>query len=230
MTLETGAPVESIRCLAGPTRPRASPVFTDGDFVWRLVSHLTLNYLSLVNNDERHAARRRIRDLLTLYGDAGDAPTRKQIEGVRSVASQTITRRIPTPGPITFGRGLEIAVTCDEAAFEGTGMFLLGAVLEQFFARYASLNSFTETVLQQRRSRRGNAMAGTDRAAADRLALRRAEPSAPTNSTSTRPCASWRPRLRERPRIGRSLRPADDPVRASPAALAGLRPRDRRRV
>ncbi len=146
MTLESGAPVAAIRCLAGPTRPRASPVFTDGDFVWRLVSHLTLNYLSLVDaKDGRGAAA--LRDLLSLYGDVSDSPTRKQIDGVRSIRSQTITRRIPTSGPITFGRGLEIAVTCDEAAFEGTGMFLLGAVLEQFFARYASLNSFTETVL-----------------------------------------------------------------------------------
>jgi len=145
-TLESGAPVESIRCLAGPTRPRQSPTFADGDFVWRLVSHLTLNYLSLVNNDERQGASA-LRDLLKLYSDGGDAPTRKQIEGVKNVASRTITRRIPTEGPITFGRGLEINVTCDEAAFEGTGIFLLGAVLERFFARYVSLNSFTETVL-----------------------------------------------------------------------------------
>ena len=34
------------------------------------------------------------------------------------------------------------------SAFEGTGVFLLGTVLEQFFARYVSLNSFTETVLR----------------------------------------------------------------------------------
>ncbi|MCA9215634.1 MAG: type VI secretion system baseplate subunit TssF, partial [Planctomycetales bacterium] len=36
----------------------------------------------------------------------------------------------------------------EESAFEGTGMFLLGAVLEEFFAKYVSLNSFTETVIQ----------------------------------------------------------------------------------
>jgi len=145
-TLESGAPVESIRCLAGPTRPKPAPIFSDGDFVWRLVSHLTLNYLSVVNSDERQGATA-LRDLLKLYGDAGDAPVRKQIEGVKNVASQTITRRIPTPGPITFGRGLEVKVTCDEAAFEGTGIFLLGAVLERFFARFVSINSFTEMVL-----------------------------------------------------------------------------------
>ena len=41
-----------------------------------------------------------------------------------------------------------MTLTLDEAAFEGTGGFLLGAVLEQFFARYVSLNSFTETVVR----------------------------------------------------------------------------------
>jgi nitrous oxidase accessory protein NosD len=44
--------------------------------------------------------------------------------------------------------GLEITVSCEEAAFEGTGVILLGAVLAEFFARYASVNSFTETVLR----------------------------------------------------------------------------------
>jgi len=39
-------------------------------------------------------------------------------------------------------------LTLDEAAFEGTGIFLLGAVLEQFFAKYVSINSFTETVVK----------------------------------------------------------------------------------
>ena len=46
-----------------------------------------------------------------------------------------------------FGRGLEITLNLDESAFEGTGVFLLGMVLEQFFAQFVSINSFTETVL-----------------------------------------------------------------------------------
>ena len=39
-------------------------------------------------------------------------------------------------------------MTLDEAAFEGAGVFVLGAVLEQFFAKYVSLNSFTETLIK----------------------------------------------------------------------------------
>jgi type VI secretion system protein ImpG len=49
---------------------------------------------------------------------------------------------------VTYGRGLEVTLDCDETAFEGTGAFLLGAVLERFFARYCTINGFTETVLK----------------------------------------------------------------------------------
>jgi type VI secretion system protein ImpG len=47
-----------------------------------------------------------------------------------------------------YGRGLEITLTCDDAAFEGSGAFVLASVLQHFFARYVSLNSFAETVLR----------------------------------------------------------------------------------
>ncbi len=52
------------------------------------------------------------------------------------------------PGPLCFGRGVEITLGLDELAFEGGSAFLLGSVLERFFARHVSLNSFTETVLR----------------------------------------------------------------------------------
>ena len=69
-------------------------------------------------------------------------------EALRSIRSAPIVRRAPTAGPIALLRGLEVSVTFDEGAFGGTGVFLLGGVLEWFFARYVSLNSFTETVVK----------------------------------------------------------------------------------
>ncbi|OOG63867.1 type VI secretion system protein ImpG [Rhodanobacter sp. B04] len=144
-TLETGAPVEAIRCVAGPTKPRA-PVAT-GETAWRLLSHLQLNYVSLLENNSGEGAAA-LREMLTLYCDEFDSSALRQVEGVKAVSSQPIVRRIPVPGPITFGRGLEITLTCDDGAFEGTGAFLLGAVMQHFFARYVSINSFTETVLR----------------------------------------------------------------------------------
>ncbi|MBK8899190.1 MAG: type VI secretion system baseplate subunit TssF [Candidatus Competibacteraceae bacterium] len=152
-SMTSGAPVGSVRCLAGPTKPR--PSHAHGDTAWRLISHLSLNYLSLADTDRRQGAVA-LRELLALYGDLAEAATRKQIDGVRSVRAAPITRRAPIAGPIAFARGLEVNVTLDEGAFEGAGIFLLGAVLEQFFAKYASINSFTETVVHS--SERGEIM------------------------------------------------------------------------
>jgi type VI secretion system protein ImpG len=143
--LETGAPVTAVRCVAGPTPPR--PSYAHGDPTWRLISHLSLNYLSLTDAADGGGASA-LRELLALYGDSGDAVIRRQIDGVQSVASRSVTRRLPLPGPAAFGRGTEVTLTCDETAFEGMGVFLLGAVLERFFSKYVSLNSFTETALK----------------------------------------------------------------------------------
>ncbi len=65
-----------------------------------------------------------------------------------SVSARPVTRRLPIPGPISFGRGLEITVVLEEAAFEAGGMYLFGSVLEQFFAKYVSINNLTETVVR----------------------------------------------------------------------------------
>jgi len=144
-TLASGAPVDSIRCIVGPSKPK--PSYAEGDIAWRLISHLSLNYLSLVDSDEQKGAAA-LRELLRLYGYITESHIEKQIEGILSVSAVPITRRMPIPGPITFGRGLEITVTMDESAYEGTGCFLLGAILEDFFAKYVSINAFTETVIK----------------------------------------------------------------------------------
>jgi type VI secretion system protein ImpG len=142
-TLEAGAPVTAIRCLEGPTPPRASHAHRD--VTWRLISHLSLNYLSLTDGAEGAGA---LRELLRLYADFGEAANRGQVDSVRSIASQPVVRRFPGPGPVGFARGLQIQLTCDESASEGLGAFLLGSVLERFFARHVSINAFTETVLR----------------------------------------------------------------------------------
>jgi type VI secretion system protein ImpG len=142
--LETAAPVPSIRCLAGPSTPRRAPAF--GDTAWNVISHLSLNYLSLVESDPDKGARL-LRELLALYADPDDAAARRQIEGVQKIGYAPVVRRVPAAGPITFGRGLEITLTLDDGAFEGTGVLTLAAVLERFFARHVSLNSFTQTRL-----------------------------------------------------------------------------------
>jgi type VI secretion system protein ImpG len=143
LSLEIAAPVKSIRVITGPTRPHAP--LTDGAVSWRAINHLSLNYLSLVDATPQKGAAS-LRDLLELYApDGGD---KKQIDGIQSMKVQPVVRRLRVPGPLAFGRGLELSLLVDEMAFEGGSAYLLGAVLARYFARHVSMNSFTETILR----------------------------------------------------------------------------------
>ncbi|MNS60548.1 hypothetical protein D3C72_935540 [compost metagenome] len=143
-TLRVSAPVRGVRILRGPSRPY--PALAEGALTWRLISHLGLNYLSLTDVDATQGAAA-LREMLDLYGNLADPAVRRQIQGVRSMALAPVFRRLPEPGPIVFGRGVEIALQIDEVAFSGTSPYLFGAVLEQFFSRHVSLNAFTEFAL-----------------------------------------------------------------------------------
>jgi type VI secretion system protein ImpG len=145
LSLDVAAPVERIRVISGPSRPYAP--LADGPVSWRAISHLSLNYLSLVQTTPEEGAAA-LRDLLELYAASADHSARRQIEAIRSVRVGRIVRRLRGPGPLAFGRGLEITVHIDELAFEGASAFLLGSVLDRYFARHVSINSFTETVLR----------------------------------------------------------------------------------
>jgi len=145
LSLDVAAPVQSIRVISGPSRPYAP--LADGPVSWRAISHLSLNYLSLVQTTPEEGAAA-LRDLLELYAASADQTARRQIEGIRSVRVGRVVRRLRAPGPLAFGRGLEITVHLDELAFEGASAFLLGSVLDRYFARHVSINSFTETVLR----------------------------------------------------------------------------------
>jgi type VI secretion system protein ImpG len=144
-SLNIAAPVTSVRMITGPSRPYSA--IADQAIAWRAISHLSLNYLSLVNATGQQGAAA-LRDLLELYATTTDVGARRQIEGIQSVDVRRVVRRLPSRGPIAFGRGLEITVDVDEMAFEGGSAFLLGAVLERHFARYVSINSVVELVLR----------------------------------------------------------------------------------
>src|SRR5262252_3819600 len=145
LALDVAAPVKNVRVVSGPSSPYAP--LADGALTWRAISHLSLNYLSLTQSSPEEGAAA-LRDLLELYAASADVNARRQIEGIRSVRIARIVRRLREPGPLAFGRGLEINLNVDELAFEGASAYLLGAVLDRYFARHVSINSFTETVLR----------------------------------------------------------------------------------
>ena len=158
-SLRTGAPVRSIRARVGPTLPRES-IATD-KVAWQMLSQLSLNYLSIGATSDgqdleasKNAAA--LTELLSIYARANGVNGRDVDQGILSVRSEQITTKMPIAGPIVFGRGLGVDVTIDDTKFEGASIFLLGAVLERFFARYVSMNAFTQTTIHS--SERRNVM------------------------------------------------------------------------
>jgi type VI secretion system protein ImpG len=145
----------AVVCVAGPTAPR-EPVVSQlrtrsetaflGTVTWRLVNMLSMNHLGLVGRGAgKNAAA--LREVLSMFADLSDSTTERKIRGIRSVESRPVIRRIRERTGIGAGRGIEITVLLDEKAFEGSGAFLLGAILDRFLAEYSALNHFTETVI-----------------------------------------------------------------------------------
>ena len=143
-SLDIAAPVTAVRCVSGPSRP--APATLQGAQSWRLIDQLSLHYLSLCNGSREAASA--LRALLMLHVAPVDQAGRSQVAGVVSVDAQPVVRRLPMPGPIAFGRGLQIEIVVDDLAFEGGSAWLFGCVLDRFFARYVSINSFVQTVLR----------------------------------------------------------------------------------
>ncbi|WP_326535478.1 type VI secretion system baseplate subunit TssF [Pseudorhodoferax sp.] len=141
------APVRAVRLVAGPSRP--VPSMADNAITWRLISHLSLNYLALSDRtDEEGAAT--LRDLLRLYAELGERAVAGQIASVKALSIAPITRRLPQHGPLVYGRGVGVALTVDELPLAGVSPWPLAAVLERFLARHVGVNSFTELALHSR--------------------------------------------------------------------------------
>ncbi len=138
-----------IACLKKPTAEIQPP--RDGQTLWRLISHLSLNYLSL-GDDE--ASLRALREILSLYSYTDAAFTQKQIRGIRATSQRRIVRRIGSEAWRGFCRGTEVTLVFDESYYPGTNAFLLASVLNHFFALQASVNSFTELVAKTTRQER----------------------------------------------------------------------------
>ncbi len=148
------APVSSIRCMTGRPTPTLRPPRKHGA-MWRLISHLSLNHLSLVDYEQGADA---LREILKLYDFADSAETRAMIDGILNVSSRRVVGRIPA-GPrrqvagqkpdqtrIGFCRGVETTIHFDEERFTGSGVYLFACVLERFLGLYCSVNSFSKLV------------------------------------------------------------------------------------
>lgn len=129
--------VAGISCLRAPTA--LCPPRDDGDRAWQLLSHLSLNHLSL---DGSGAAA--LRDILRLY-DPGDGPEMGQmIDAIDRVETTTGLGRIEG---VTV-TGTDVTLIFDDGRISAAQAVVFGAVIDRFLGCYTTVNTFTRLTLR----------------------------------------------------------------------------------
>ena len=123
--------------LTAPTPGRLPPL--EGELMWQLIAHLSLNYLSLAEADNLKA-------LLRHYAGgkeqarARDIANQKRIDAIAGLSVAPEERLFGR----AFVRGQSLRLSLRAEAFASQGdQYLFGMLLNRFFASCAALNSFT---------------------------------------------------------------------------------------
>ncbi len=137
-------PASKLSVVRAPTRPR--PPLGMNDAAWRVIGHLTPNYATLIDQPDGNPSL--LRDHLAQYSRQDDASSRRQIDGVTSIASHMISRRVPGQDRMAIARGHHVRIKLDDGAFDRARIFVFSAVLERFLAEFATINTFTECAFE----------------------------------------------------------------------------------
>lgn len=134
--LEGGGPIKKVVALVKPTSVLHPPL--GRALHWRLISQLSLNYLSIVDGGTDA-----LREILRLY-NFGDHPFHeRQIQGILSVNSRPALTQVTSEEGVSFVRGRRVEIEFDEEQFAGGGVYLFASLLERFIGLYVTMNSFT---------------------------------------------------------------------------------------
>jgi len=138
--LEGGSSVRAISFLRKPT---SSHRFERGRGAhWRLISHLSLNHLSLADG-----GLDAFREMLTLYDLPRSPSSQRQIGGILAVSHKAANTWLPGNPFACLVRGIEVRLTIDEEAFVGSGIHAFAHIVERFLGLYVHANSFTQLVI-----------------------------------------------------------------------------------
>jgi type VI secretion system protein ImpG len=138
--LEGGSIVRSISFLRKPT---LSNRFERGRGAhWRLISHLSLNHLSLADG-----GLDAFREMLALYDLPRSPSSQRQIGGIAAIGHKAANAWLPGNPFACLVRGVEVRLTIDEEAFVGSGIHAFAHIIERFLGLYVHANSFTQLVI-----------------------------------------------------------------------------------
>ncbi|CAN1606163.1 type VI secretion system baseplate subunit TssF [Pseudomonas sp. B21-028] len=112
----------------------------DQDFLWKLISNMSLNYLSLADVNALKVILETY-DFPRYYDEQAERTSKCLLDGLKSIRHRHVDR-LHRGLPI---RGLRTELTIDPQGYLGEGdLFVFASVLNEFFALYASLNSYHE--------------------------------------------------------------------------------------
>lgn len=141
--VDMAPPCSRIRCLTQPTSTIRAPLRNNAR--WRLISHLSLNHLSLTGSEDSTLA---LKEILRLYDFKESSVTRALIESLRNINTRPISAPLMIGGRSTMCRGMEIEIEIDGTLLTGSSSYLFATVLENFFGVYCSINSFSRVLVK----------------------------------------------------------------------------------
>lgn len=138
-----GIPVSRVTLVHQPTRQIDPPI--SGSMRWRLISHLSLNYLSLTKSDTALGV---LKEMLRLYNVTDMPYIERQIEAVMELHVRNVTRRVGNTMEFGYLHGKEILLTLNEDSFAGASAYMLARVLHEFYTLHSRVNSFTQVAVR----------------------------------------------------------------------------------
>jgi len=140
-------PVALIRDVGGGVRGQliSPPTLTKRslrkeEYYWRLVSHLNLNHLSLIEVDAKADG---LREVLKLYNFSDAPEAARAIQGIVGIGYERSVARVPTAQGVQLCRGIDIALKVEKDKMTGVGLYLFSTVLDRILSSFVSINSFT---------------------------------------------------------------------------------------
>ena len=144
MEMEFAAPVANITCIKKPSLELQPGL--NGASLWKLVSQLSLNHLSLTSGED---GLKSLQEILKLYSISSSISIERQVMGIREMSCRPMVRHLGHEGWRGFCRGTGITLRFDENLYVGSSAFMFASVLNHFFSLYSSINSFTELSIKR---------------------------------------------------------------------------------